>query len=421
MSHLPHRKAPRLGPRPLPLHMAVETWITQLSFAGLTLSSGVLPPWKMPVPATLPNLLPRALAESQSHPQPDALDPAQLVTAVAAAAKARMESFMRGVARYHTAPPSDRLARPDAVWSQGNARLRFYGGQGAPVMVMPSLVNRADILDLSADRSFMRDLATGGLATYLLDWDAPGDVERNYASADYIMQVAIPALAHLHERHGVAAHLIGYCMGGTLAMAPAVLRADLVSRLALLAAPWDFHADSAGLRAQLPLLQPILDVIIGAKGEAPVDLLQALFALLDPTLVGRKFRSFAAMPEGEDAQRFVALEDWLNDGVPLAGPLAREGLFEWYGANTPGRGLWSVSGMRIEPARVRAPTLVVSPSQDRIVPPASARAAAKAIPHAQLREVSLGHIGIIAGAAARATVTQPLIDWLNAKDSPATP
>ena len=406
--------------------MAMETWITQLSFAGLTLSSGVLPPWKGPaLPSLLPNLLPRALAESQSPAQnqakPEALDPARLVTAVSAAAKTRMDTFVSGVARYQTAPAPERPVRPPTVWTQGAARLHFYGGEGAPVVVIPSLVNRADILDLSSDRSFVRDLAANGLATYLLDWNAPGEAERNYSCADYITRVMIPVLEHLRARHGRAAHVIGYCMGGTLAMAPAVLRPDLIAHLVLLAAPWDFHADNAGPRALLPLFRPMLEVIIGAHGVAPVDLLQALFAMLDPSLVGRKFRSFAALPEGDAAERFVALEDWLNDGVALSAPVARECLFDWYGANTPGTGRWTIGGTRIDAARVRAETLVVTPAQDRIVPPASARAAGVAIPNADVCAVPLGHIGMIAGGSARAQVTAPVAAWLKAKDAAATP
>ena len=225
MSLPPPGRPLRIGPRPLPLHMAVETWITQLSFAGLTLSSGVLPPWKGPaLPPLLPNLLPRALAESQSPAQnqarPEALDAARLVTAVSAAAKMRMETFVSGVARYQAAPASERPSRPEAIWTEGAARLHSYGGNGAPVVVIPSLVNRADILDLSTDRSFVRDLAAEGLAVYLLDWNAPGETERGYSCADYITRVMIPALKHVRARHGCAAHVIGYCMGGTLAMAP---------------------------------------------------------------------------------------------------------------------------------------------------------------------------------------------------------
>ena len=42
--------------------------------------------------------------------------------------------------------------------------------------------------------------------------------------------------------------------------------------------------------------------------------------------------------EQAEARDFVALEDWLNDGVPLALPVARECLGGWYGDNVPGRG-----------------------------------------------------------------------------------
>ena len=47
-------------------------------------------------------------------------------------------------------------------------------------------------------------------------------------------------------------------------------------------------------------------------------MLQALFAAVDPLVALRKFTRFAALPQtAPPAQHFVALEDWLNDGVPL--------------------------------------------------------------------------------------------------------
>src|SRR3546814_10267711 len=47
--------------------------------------------------------------------------------------------------------------------------------------------------------------------------------------------------------------------------------------------------------------------------------------LLDPQLVVRKFLAFGRLDAASrKAEEFVALEDWLNDGVPLAAPVARE-------------------------------------------------------------------------------------------------
>ena len=113
-------------------------------------------------------------------------------------------------------------------------------------------------------------------------------------------------------------------------------------------------------------------------GELPVDLLQALFAALDPSLALRKFLAFAALdPDSERARQFVALEDWLNDGVPLAASVARECLGQWYGENATARGAWRLSGRAVLPQRIKLPSLAVIPDQDRIVPPGSALALAQ--------------------------------------------
>ena len=153
--------------------------------------------------------------------------------------------------------------------------------------------------------------------------------------------------------------------------------------------------------------------MLEAEGNASVDLLQALFASLDPTLAGRKFRRFAGLdPKSESARRFVELEDWLNDGVPLAAPVAREVIFGWYGTNDPARSAWRVGDTVIDPARISCPVAAFIPSQDRIVPPESARRLAHAIPGAEVHDVNHGHIGMIAGGSAQRRVYDPLIQWL---------
>ena len=401
-----------MGPRPLPLHLGVEAWITQLSFAALTLSSAGLRNSKAPLPDL--DLLSRALRESQPDGAATApIDPVQLVNAVARAAKARMEGFARGVARYQDAPKPNHPVPPAPIWTHGAAGLRSYGGTKTPVLVVPSLINRATVLDISADRSFLRALAAADIATYLLDWGAPGPEELSYDVGAYITRVLLPALHTVAMREKGPVHLVGYCLGGTLAMAPAVLVPAHVAGLILLAAPWDFHADNAASRAMMTSMRPLLEMVIAANNGAPVDLLQALFASLDPSLVGRKFRAFADLAPGSDeAQRFVALEDWLNDGVPLSAGVARQCMFEWYGANAPLLKQWRVGDTVIDPAAVTAPALVMIPSQDRIVPPRSASALADALPHAESIQVPLGHIGMMAGSGAPQTTFAPVVRWL---------
>ena len=101
----------------------------------------------------------------------------------------------------------------------------------------------------------------------------------------------------------------------------------------------------------------------------PIDLLQVLFALLDPWGVADKYRAFARLAQtARAAELFVALEDWLNDGVPLAAPVARECLGAVRREHSGAR-RWRIAGMPVDPAAVRLPTFVAVPARDRIVPP----------------------------------------------------
>ncbi|MCA0201589.1 MAG: alpha/beta hydrolase, partial [Proteobacteria bacterium] len=296
------------------------------------------------------------------------LDPVRFLDALTKESSERMNRFVAGVRAYQNHPHRRALAPLPSVWNRGAATLRSAGGEGPAVLYVPSLVNRGYILDLAADRSLVRTSAAQGLGAYLLDWGDPSPTELGFTVTDYMQGVLIPALEEVAARAKGPVRLAGYCMGGTLAAAAAVLRPDLIDGLALLAAPWDFHIDSEAARTLMKAMDVPLSMMIRAEGQASVDLLQALFASLDPTLTGRKFRGFADLdPSSEEARRFIELEDWLNEGVPLAGPVMKEVLGAWYGSNDPARGAWRVSGTLIDPARITAPTLALIPGQDRIV------------------------------------------------------
>ncbi|HUZ64337.1 MAG TPA: alpha/beta hydrolase, partial [Acetobacteraceae bacterium] len=117
-------------------------------------------------------------------------------------------------------------------------------------------------------------------------------------------------------------------------------------------------------------------------------------------------------PGSERAALFVALEDWLNDGIPLAAPVARACLRDWYGANDPARGAWRVAGLPVEPAAFDRPAFVAVPGKDRIVPPESALPLAGLIPGAVLHQPKAGHIGMVAGGTAEAALWRPVAEWV---------
>jgi len=173
-----------------------------------------------------------------------------------------------------------------------------------------------------------------------------------------------------------------------------------------------FPTQAALVAAVLPGLAPLME----ARGELPVDIIQGLFAGLDPQLVLRKFLAFARLdPDSPQAAAFVALEDWLNDGVALSAPVARECLGGWYGDNTPVRGAWRVAGQIVDPRHLARPSLCMIPARDRIVPPASAQALAESLAGTETLVPRLGHIGMMVSAGAESQVWRPLADWLTAR------
>ena len=394
----------RRGPRPLLLHL---TLAMLKSTASLATPASAL--------AGLPSLNAGSTAWSRA-----AAD-------IAAALQGREPAFSQevlaetlrqdaglitGIAAYRAHPYARTLADPPAIWAEGGSRVLDYAApdaEGPPVLFVPSLVNRAYVLDLASDRSLMRFMAANGVRATLLDWGWPGEIERGFGLTDYIAGRLERAVANF----GQPVVLAGYCMGGLLTLALAQRRPDLARGLALLATPWDFHAADPEAARRLAAMLPLIEPALAFGGTLPVDMLQMLFALLDPWGIATKYRGFADLdPVSPRAIGFVALEDWLNDGIPLAAPVARETLGQWYGANATARGEWRVAGLPVDPTRITAPALVAVPAADRIVPPESARPLAALLARAHLIEPRAGHIGMAAGASAERVLWRPLLAWI---------
>jgi len=320
--------------------------------------------------------------------------------------------LIAGIAAYRRHPAERTLIDPPVLWEEGDTRLLDFAGPAAsapPVLFVPSLVNRAYVLDLAPGRSMMRWMAAQGVRALLLDWGWPGVVERSFTLTDYIagrLERAVLAV-------GEPVILAGYCMGGLLTLALALRRPELVRGLALLATPWNFHAEDETEAIQLGQRLPWFEPMLTMTGTLPVDALQALFAMPDPGAIAAKYRAFGRLdPTGTAALDFVALEDWLNDGVPLVAPVARETIGGWYGANTPAEGKWRVAGAAVRPENLSVPSWVAVPARDRIVPPGSALPLAQRIPGAILHRPAGGHIGMAAGPRAATVLWQPMLDWL---------
>jgi polyhydroxyalkanoate synthase len=340
---------------------------------------------------------------------------AALVDALTIEGHRRLNRFLDGVRTYRRYSAARAASDRPVIWREGTTLLRDYRrarDAAAPrLLVVPSLINRYYILDLEPESSFLADMAGRGLAPFVVDWDAPGPEEQAFDLTRYIASRLEGALDAVRREPGGPIIVIGYCMGGNLALALALRRQRDIAALACLATPWDFHADGQTQAQLIGVIGRHMDPMFQALGEMPVDVLQSFFASLDPLSILAKFRRFADM-QGDQARKFVALEDWLNDGVGLAAAVARECLTQWYGENTTALGRWLIAGKPVQPEKLDLPALAMVPSADRIVPPKSALSLAQRLPRCETLTPAAGHIGMMVGGSARAKVWDPLDSWL---------
>ena len=317
--------------------------------------------------------------------------------------RARLTAALAGLRAYQAHPYQRAVPPVPEIARSGSVTLRDYGGDGPAVVFVPSLINPPTVLDLAPGNSLLRWLATQGVRPLLVDWGSPGLAERALGLDGLVTE----RLAPLLRAAGTAPAVAGYCMGGTLAVAAAMLVP--VSRLALLATPWRFDGYEPAARNALADYGAAVLTAAEPLGALPMDLLQPAFWRLAPDAVVDKFVAFGALNQASDAAAaFVALEDWAGDGPPLALGVARDLFHDLFEADLSGRGDWRIGGDVVDPAALAVPILDVIAGRDRIVPAASALGLGMHL------AIDGGHVGMIVGSRARTLLWEPLARFLRA-------
>lgn len=331
------------------------------------------------------HLLPDQCAPQHEHaPRPLPLF-LEMVRMVGERDPATARAALDGLAKYENATrPRPRPPLP-VVAKVGPAVLRDHGGEGPPAILVPSLINPPDVLDLDEEVS-LADRVTGmGRRSLLLDW-GPARERADLDVAGHVEKLLVPLMAPL----GKPPALIGYCLGGTMVIAAANLAP--VERVATIASPWRFSDYPEDSRRSLLELWRHARQAAAALKVLPMEVLQAAFWSLDPSRTVAKFAHLSSLdPASPQARRFIVLEDWANEGEPLPLPAARELIEDFFGADLPGKGCWTIGGKVVTDA-IAVPMLHCTAAQDRITPSQSA-------PLGTVREIASGHVGMVVGSA----------------------
>jgi polyhydroxyalkanoate synthase len=292
---------------------------------------------------------------------------------------------LSGLRAYQDAKRGDAPAPKPEIARERGACLRDHGGDGPPAVLIPSLINPPNILDLDPEVSLADAVARMGRKALLLDW-GPADQRSQLSVAGHIEQLLLPLLRRISE----PAALVGYCLGGTMAIAAANLAPP--ERVVTLAAPWNFALYPDHSRRALQDMWRHSEAASRDLGALPMEVLQAAFWSLDPERTVRKFAEFGRLEaDSAQARRFVALEDWANEGEPLPYPAARELIDDLFARDLPGSRQWQVGGRAVS-ARLEIPMLNLLARHDRIAPELTA-------PGGEAIPIESGHVGMIVGSA----------------------
>ena len=300
-----------------------------------------------------------------------------------------------GLRAYERAPRRERPSPKPEIARVCGSIIRDQGGGGPPALVVPSLINPPRILDLDEEVSLTAAIAGMGRRALLLDW-GKADERRSLSVSAHVENLLLPMLRSIGE----PVALIGYCLGGTMAIGAANI--EPVERVVTIAAPWHFANYPEGSRRALLSMWKHSEAAAQQLGALPMEVLQAAFWSLDPLRTVRKFAEFGRLDPGSvDSWRFVELEEWANEGEPLPYPAAKELIEDLFDKDLPGSGRWMGSD------ELSVPALHLTAEHDRIAPPTTAPAGERiAIPS--------GHVGMIVGSA-RHKLHDALGQFLEAK------
>jgi polyhydroxyalkanoate synthase subunit PhaC len=244
-----------------------------------------------------------------------------------------------------------------------------------PVVMVPPWINKYYILDLTAEKSFVRWAVAQGLTVFMVSWVNPDAKLAGKTFFDYMRDGIVKAIDVTREISGEEqTHVIGYCVGGTLtAVALAWLAAkreqggrDPVKSATFFTAQTDFtHAGDLQVfvdEEQLASLEKDMNekgYLEGGKMAAVFNLMRSN-DLIWPYVINNYLKGKAPFP--------FDLLYWNSDSTRLPAANHAYYLRSCYIENRMTKGEMAVDGVKVDLANVKLPIYELATREDHIAP-----------------------------------------------------
>lgn len=240
-----------------------------------------------------------------------------------------------------------------------------------PVLIIPAWIMKYYILDLQPDNSLVNWLVQQGHTVFIISWLNPTSEDRNLGMDDYYRLGAMAAIDAVTKAiPHTPIHLMGYCLGGTLAMLTAAAMAQKgdkrLKTLTLLAAQGDFTEAGELLlfitRSEVSFLKNMM----WEQGYLDTKQMAGSFQMLRSyDLIWSKM----VHDYMHGTQRgMIALLAWNADATRMPYKMHSEYLEKLFLNNDFAEGRYTIENEHIVAESIKVPTFVVSTEKDHVAP-----------------------------------------------------
>ena len=311
----------------------------------------------------------------------------------------------------------------DVVYQDGHVKLLHYVPVRAaaelapPLLIVYSLVNRYDMIDLQPDRSIVRRLLGLGADLYVIDWGYPTPSDRWTTMDDYVETLGDCADV-IRARHGLEKlDVLGICQGGFFTLCYAALNPERVRNLITMIVPVDFDLDQT-LMAKLARNTDV-DRMVDTLGNVPGRLIAQQFLMRSPfAQYIQKYADLVDLFEDRDGLlTFLRMEKWINDSPDHPGETFRTWIKDCYQQNKLVKGSFVLGDRTVNLRDVTMPILNLYGERDDIVEPASSAALGNYVgsQDVTVQSFPVGHIGMYVSGKTQQRLPATIVDWLGAR------
>jgi polyhydroxyalkanoate synthase len=283
--------------------------------------------------------------------------------------------------------------------------------RGAPVLLVPPLAAPAICFDLRRGCSLAEHLVVGGRRTYLLEY---GEIEfrnRDLGLEHWIEDVIPAAVRAAAQDAGRPVRVIGWCLGGIMALLAHAMEGDLpIEAAVLVASPFDF--------GKVPLVAPLRPIDAVTRGQVVTQLYRVLGGAPAP-LVKRSYQlagidKYVMKPwtmvshsgDRELLAQIEAVDAFMGRMHAYPGRTFGQLYHRLFRTNDLADGKLALTDRTIDLADVTIPLLAIAGRGDGIAPVPACHHVGDLVPNAAsvaLETAPGGHLGVLTGRAARAT------------------